>query len=64
MTIEVTRQGKKPGDRVCVGTCNNCGTQVKHLVSDGISKSCQREGDWVEVRCPTCGQTIFSGIQK
>jgi DNA-directed RNA polymerase subunit RPC12/RpoP len=64
MSIEVIRQGKKPGDRLCRGICNNCGTEVKHLVSDGKYQSCQRDGEWVVVKCPTCGKDIYSGIQS
>lgn len=53
--MKVIKQGKLPGKQIYRGTCSNCNTEVEFTEEEGKYMSCQKDGDWCEVMCPTIG---------
>ena len=60
MAVRVLRQAK-PTREVFRGTCWPCGTEVEADRGDGKVVSDWRDGDYLKVRCPTCGRDIACG---
>jgi len=63
MAIKVITVGRKPEDRQVQGTCTNCKTVCEWIASDGKHESCQRDGEWNTIACPTCGKLISGGYE-
>jgi len=56
MTIVITKQGTPPSKRPYNGTCGYCKTQYKCLQEDGDVIFDQRDGDFLRIKCPSCGK--------
>jgi len=63
MAIKVITVGCKPEDRRVQGACSNCKTVCTWVGSDGKHESCQREGEWNNIVCPTCGSVIHGSYK-
>lgn len=67
MAVKITRFGKLPSQREWEGTCWKCRTTVEFLQEDATSSgSCQRDGEWANVKCPLvdCGNVINGSIKQ
>jgi hypothetical protein len=53
MTVEVIKSGRAK-DRPYTATCGPCGCVFKFLESDAVSHWDQRDGNFLEIRCPEC----------
>ena len=60
MTIKILKQGKLPEDIQYAFECYNCKTEFVATNADGKRVQEQREGDYTEVNCPTCGYRCTS----
>lgn len=60
--MKIIKKGKRPEDKKHRGTCHNCKTVVEFSQSEGVVTYDQRDGNFVTVKCPTCGQDITSAI--
>ena len=58
--MKILSQGKKPGDKTHIATCNYCQTQIEFQVSEGMITRDNRDGDRVSIACPTCANMIHS----
>lgn len=62
--MKIIKRGKVPGKREHTGTCHNCGTVVRFRQEEGKVTHDQRDGDFVTVTCPVCGNQIHSDLRK
>ena len=60
MTIKILKQGKLPEDIQYAFECYNCKTEFVATNADGKRVQEQRDGDYTEVNCPTCGYRCTS----
>ena len=60
MTIKILKQGKLPEDIQYAFECYNCKTEFVATNADGKRVHAQRDGDYTEVNCPTCGYRCTS----
>ena len=60
MTIKILRQGKLPEEIKYEFECYNCKTIFTATSADGKRVHDQRDGDYTEVYCPTCGYRCTS----
>ena len=58
MAIRVTKHGALPDHDVFAGTCYRCKTEVEFERVDARLTSDQRDGDYLSVDCPVCGDAI------
>ena len=56
--MEIIERGTLPSDRVHEGRCDTCRTKVRFKQSEAKYVPDQRDGDFLQVGCPVCGQTI------
>lgn len=61
--MRIIKQGSLPEDTIHTGTCNRCKTEVEFKRSEGRVVDDQRDGSFVHVSCPVCGNTIYSAIK-
>jgi hypothetical protein len=60
--MKIIRQGVLPKDRVYIGECRNCGTQIKCIGAETIAAALsQTTGAVIErhVLCPLCGARLY-----
>jgi len=53
----------KPGDmrkakKVILFICDRCGCMFEADEDEYVLKTCQYQGDWMEIHCPTCGHLV------
>lgn len=58
--MEIIEEGRLPEDKVYEGRCYHCNTRARFKRSEGKLVYDQRDGDYVEVKCPLpgCNHTI------
>jgi RNase P subunit RPR2 len=64
MTIKVIRRGHLPQNDQFDATCRKCHSEIQFLRSDGRFTSDQRDGDFLTVDCPVCGDPIHVDAKK
>ncbi len=55
MTVQITKHGTLPTEKLYSATCPNCRTEFVFQKKDAKFQSCQREGSWLEIQCPLPG---------
>ncbi len=60
--MEILKRGVKPEDQFYLGTCHKCGTEVKFQRSEGVVTQDQRDGNFISVNCPVCGNKIHANL--
>lgn len=58
--IKILKQGRLPEDIQYAFECYNCKTEFVATNADGKRVQEQRDGDYTEVNCPTCGYRCTS----
>lgn len=56
--MRILKQGTRDGGRKYTATCNGCGTKIEFLQKEATRVSDQRDGDYMEIQCPTCPRRI------
>lgn len=55
--MKIIKQGIVPEEVVYRTTCSKCDTEFEFAQREAKLTSDQRDGDFVSIPCPTCGQT-------
>jgi len=58
--LEIIKRGVSPGAKQYEGRCQPCGTTVRFLRDDARFVADQRDGDALIVKCPVCGEDIWT----
>ncbi|AXV15107.1 hypothetical protein CYG48_04960 [Neorhizobium sp. SOG26] len=56
--MKIIKQGKHPGEKVYRGTCRTCSTEIEFERHEARYQVDQRDGDFLQIACPTCGEDI------
>lgn len=56
--MEIIERGEPPDERKYTGRCFTCKTKVKFRQSEATAHYDQRDGNYLEVKCPVCGKPI------
>lgn len=56
--MKIIKQGTLPKDRSYTTTCDNCDTKFSFKRSEGKYTLDQRDGEWIEIKCPLCKERI------
>lgn len=62
MAIEIVRPGITSAEIKYTAECYRCKCVVRFTGADGRVTSDQRDGDFINVTCPTCGTTISTAL--
>ena len=62
--MKVLKQGVHPSDRWHKGTCHTCWTEVEFQGKEAEQVPDSRDGNYLKVKCPTCGGLITSMASK
>ena len=57
--MKIIKKGTPPDKEIFRGTCHYCKTEVEFERGEGTYRSCQKDGDWCEVKCPVCKNVIY-----
>ncbi len=63
MTIKILKQGQLPEEITYKFVCRACLTEFTAQRKDGKLHSDQRDGQWLEVKCPLCGYSCGSSTE-
>ena len=55
VTMEITKKGGLPKERIIKGRCAHCGTEFRAKAGEGKRYDCQRDGVFYEFTCPLPG---------
>lgn len=58
MAIEIISRGHLPENDQFEATCHKCKSSLRFLRSDGKLSFDQRDGDFLTVSCPVCGDSV------
>jgi RNase P subunit RPR2 len=61
MAIKITKRGQLPAEKVYKMTCNSCKTKIEANKGDGEITD-DRNESFLVVKCPVCGQGIWSRL--
>ena len=64
MAIEIIERGSLPENDVFDAQCWKCRSKLRFLRSDAKLTSDQRDGDFLTVECPVCGEPVTMGAQR
>jgi RNase P subunit RPR2 len=56
--VKITKVGSRPEDKEYRASCRNCKSEVEFRRNEAEYISDQRDGDFLSVRCPICGNLI------
>lgn len=62
--VTIIRPGKLPETYVHEGQCGKCHCTVRFTRGEGAVERDQRDGDYVWISCPTCGDKITSPLKS
>jgi hypothetical protein len=62
--MEIIKIGKLPEEEMFHGDCTYCKTEFKCKRYEGRYESCQRDGDFLRVKCPLCKREAFAYSMK
>jgi RNase P subunit RPR2 len=57
--MKIIERGTLPSEREWKAMCTNCRTRFECLESEGHVESDQREGTYLRVVCPVCGNSCY-----
>jgi len=60
--MRIIKQGVAPTERVYCGTCRNCETEIEFKQHEAKTNFDQRDGNYLSIKCPTCGETIWTNV--
>lgn len=56
--MRIIRPGKEPRNKEYRTTCGNCDCHFEFVASEAKEVQDQRDGDYLEIACPTCGHAV------
>lgn len=62
--MKILTKGTKPTDRIYRSTCPECGTEYEFAQHEAKYHSDQRDGDVLEIKCPSCQHTEWIGVHN
>lgn len=62
--MEIIRQGHDPALTPVQATCNRCDTAIRFFPHEAKYVSDQRDGDFYQIKCPTCGNNITASVRR
>lgn len=64
--MKILQEGKLPGNRAYRSQCRNCGTKFEFTALEATLVPDQRDGDYLEIRCPLagCGQVCVAAAGR
>lgn len=57
--MRIIREGKLPEEKVATVTCGYCACYFEFAQKEGTSIYDQRDGNCVQIACPTCSRYIY-----
>lgn len=60
--MKIIRRGQPPEQKTYFATCNHCKTEIEFERSEARYVSDQRDGDFLEVKCPVCSKPITKAV--
>jgi ribosomal protein S27E len=63
MAIEVVNRGHLPENDVFNVQCHTCKSDIRFLRSDGKLTFDQRDGDFLTIACPVCGNSVTADVK-
>jgi DNA-directed RNA polymerase subunit RPC12/RpoP len=61
--MKILKRGTPQAERVYQASCGSCGTKVEFKHSEGTVTYDQRDGDFIEVKCPVCRSRIITSTR-
>lgn len=58
--MEILKRGKLPEDKTYEARCNHCKTEIRFQQREGHITHDQRDGDFITVNCPVCGNKVHT----
>lgn len=64
--MRIIREGKIPEEKTYTVECHYCKTAFEFAQKEGRYQPDQRDGDYIEIACPTCKKpcTVAVGLFK
>jgi len=62
--MKILKKGCLPKERRHVATCDNCRTKFEFQEGEAKMVSDQRDGDYLEVKCPLCKDGICVDVRR
>lgn len=60
--MEIIERGEPPEEKLYTAKCHRCKSLLRFKQSEGVVTHDQRDGSFVRVICPVCGQTVTAGL--
>ena len=60
--MKIVKQGRVPEKREYKVGCDNCDTVFIFEQGEAKYVSDQRDGDFLQINCPTCGKAVTYGL--
>lgn len=60
--MRIVRQGRVPAKKEYRVGCDNCDTVFIFEEGEARYVSDQRDGDYLEIKCPTCKESVTYGL--
>lgn len=56
--MKIIKDGKPPENKIHRTNCRNCRTRFEFAAREAKYISDQRDGDFLQIACPTCGVRV------
>ena len=60
--VKIIQRGTLPSEREYQSMCRKCGTVFEWVAAEGTVHSDQRDGDYITIGCPLCGETVTTAV--
>ena len=60
--MEILERGQLPSEKEYICTCRICKTKFKFKQSEGRVNYDQRDGNYIEVKCPICANRVTTDL--
>jgi len=60
--MEIIKQGTPPSEKVYEAECRKCKSVFRFKQLEGKITYDQRDGDFITVKCPVCGESVHKYI--
>ncbi len=60
--MEIIKKGQPKNEKIYNATCRSCDTQIRFQRKEAKETFDQRDGNFLTVKCPVCGDSIHIAI--